>query len=78
MIVVERNRRERFWTKQQRSDYESVVEFLELNGESLDEAQEDLDLWDSWEGDPIQKKQRIKKVILERDAKKANSDATSQ
>ena len=78
MIVVERNRRERFWTKQQRSDYESVVEFLELNGESLDEAQEDLDLWDSWEGDPIQKKQRIKKVILERDAKKANSDSTSQ
>ena len=71
MIIFERDRRERFWTEEQRADYEAVVDFLARNGESLDDAQEDLDLWDSWKGDPIEKKERIKKVILARDARKA-------
>ena len=45
--VVSNVRRSKYWSEKQRSDYETLVKWLIDHGESVEDAQKDIDRWRS-------------------------------
>jgi len=59
------------WSRQQWSDYQAVIKWLEAHGESVRDAEADLDRWQSWS--PEEYPEKMKAEIAERKATEAQA-----
>lgn len=71
VMALEKSRRERLWTPQQEVDFSQLLNWLEKRGESLAEAEEDIERWRSWMYNIDNYRRKLDEEIAERKAREA-------
>ncbi len=61
------------WSEQQKTDYRLLVQWLEQHGESLAEAREDLDRWQSWSTLNGEYRRKMAEEVAARKAREAQA-----
>lgn len=78
-VVAAANRQgSKYWTSEQRANYQELVKWLEAHGESADEARADIKRWTSWVGTPAEKAKLRRKEVAERKAREADEKKTGE